>query len=733
MLSALMALIGAALTVAACYAAGLLLAERLGAPLRQSEKFPLAFVLGAACLHLAIFAVLAVKIAYKPVLITLVAGVLALAIRTGAWGKRGVPMKPLERRLKIGFGVIFGAFTFLYFVNALAPESSPDGSGYHLGFVARYLRAHGFERITTNIYASLSAGVEMLFVPAFAIGRHSAAALVHFAFAIALALAVFAYGRRIGRPWAGAAGALLVYASPVAGIDGTSAYNDVALAAIVFSVFYWLEIWDETRDARLLIPIGLLAGYAYATKYTAFVIVPYALGFIAWRTRRLRPLLVPAACAVVMIAPWMIKNWINVQNPIAPFGNRIFRNPYVHVLFEQEYGEYLRRYEVSNKWTLPLEVTLYGQKTTGVIGMVFLAAPLSLLSLRYRAGRRLLVPGFLMLAVYLANVGTRFLIPCLPFFSLTMALALENAKPLLAAMVVFHAMMSSPWVMKHTPSRYAWRLDRIPYKEALRRIPQDRYLRENDPAYGLARMIESNVPKGERVMATDGVAQAYTSREILVGFQGAFNSVLEDTLTIGWSEDHRPRRMRVFRFPARTSRRIRVMQTAMVEGKEQWSVHELRFLRNGVELPRRPEWRLRAWPNPWEVQLAFDNSQATRWRSWEVAGPGMYIDVDFGYPEALDEVRIETSWDYRQIRLQVEAMDEHGRWLKIADKPEDRENPIRGSIRRAATYELHERGVNYLLISDTGYGADDFRDDPEAWGLTLVANGYGARLYKVTP
>ena len=36
--------------------------------------------------------------------------------------------------------------------------------------------------------------------------------------------------------------------------------------------------------------------------------------------------------------------------------------------------------------------------------------------------------------------------------------------------------------------------------------------------------------------------------------------------------------------------------------------------------------------------MAFDNSQATRWRSWEVAGPGMYIDVDFGYPEAVDEV-----------------------------------------------------------------------------------------------
>ena len=58
----------------------------------------------------------------------------------------------------------------------------------------------------------------MLFVPAFAIGRHSAAALVHFAFTVALALVILAYGRRIGKPWAGAAGALLTFASPVVGV-----------------------------------------------------------------------------------------------------------------------------------------------------------------------------------------------------------------------------------------------------------------------------------------------------------------------------------------------------------------------------------------------------------------------------------------------------------------------------------------------------------------------------------
>ena len=292
-MKAIAALAGGAFTVAASYALGSVIAARLGAPLRRSEKFPLAFVLGAAVLHLAVFAVLALKIAYKPVLWLLLAVCVALALRTGAWRLPAAESPSPKRPLPYGVGYLFSLiampFTVLYLFNAWAPEISPDGSSYHLGLIARYLRAHGFERITTDMLASFSEGVEMVYLPAFAIGRHSAAALVHFAFLIALGLAIFAYGKRIGKPLAGAGAALLVYLSPVVGVDGTTAYTDVAVAAIVFSVFYWTQIWDENRDNRILIAIGLLTGYCYAAKYTAFVMIIYTAGFVAWRTRKWRP------------------------------------------------------------------------------------------------------------------------------------------------------------------------------------------------------------------------------------------------------------------------------------------------------------------------------------------------------------------------------------------------------------------------------------------------------------
>ncbi len=735
------ALFGAGFTVAACYAAGSLLIDRLQVALRRDERIPLAFVVGAACLHLAVFAILALHIGYWPVLAALLAGTVAAAMWTGAWrGVRtepGKPVAPLSKTLLAVFGSCAGVFAIVYFVNAWAPETSPDGAGYHLALVARELRAHGFQPISTNLYAMLSAGVEMLFVPAFAIGRHSAAALVHFSFAVALALAILAYGRRIGKPWAGAAGALLTFASPVVGASGSSAYVDVATAAIVFGVFYWTEIWDEQRGLRLLIPVGLLAGYAYAAKYTAFPIGIYALGFVAWRSRRQRPVsqglravLVVAGCALLMAGPWIARNWIWYQNPLAPFGNWLFRNPYVHVIFEQDYAKFLRTYGMPSLRTLPLEATIRGQYIYGIIGPAFLLLPMALISLRYQAGRRLLLAGALVFSTYFANIGARFLIPCLPFFSLSLGLALGEAAPLLAAVMVFHAVASWPTVLNRYVNPNCWRLVRFPYQAALRITPPDDFLRTNSYGYSIARMIEAKVPAGEPVLTMTGIPDAYTTHEILVSFQSAGNQALTDTVNMGWAEGFQPTVGEVFQFPERKMRRIRVAQTAQAEFPEQWSVHELRFYYRGKELARNLDWRLEAWPNPWEVQMAFDNSLATRWRSGEVASPGMYIETDFGQEESVDEVRVITSSDSGRSRLQLESMNPAGGWEKIADNPRKVQLAAPENIRRMATYEMHARGVHYLMLYDTDFGAEDFAGDPEAWGLKVIGRGYGARLYQ---
>src|SRR6202035_3320680 len=282
-LTVLAILFGWLFTVTTAWALGTLLLRKLSLVFYCWEERLFAFIVGAALLSAVVFVLCAAQLAWKALFLVLGLAIIAYALRSGAHRPRGDSFPPLPQLWRWVFLVVFNAFTVLYFINALEPESSPGGMSYHLGVVAKYQRTHGFPRITTDIYASLSEGIELLFLWAFEYGRHSAAALVHFAFFITLTFLILSYARRIGKPVVGVAAAIFTYASPVVGLDGTIAYIDVGITAVLFALFYLLQIWDQDRNAKLFIPIGILAGFSYAVKSTAFVAVPYALGFIAWK------------------------------------------------------------------------------------------------------------------------------------------------------------------------------------------------------------------------------------------------------------------------------------------------------------------------------------------------------------------------------------------------------------------------------------------------------------------
>jgi hypothetical protein len=398
------------------------------------------------------------------------------------------------------FACAFVPFFLLYFFHALAPEASPDGAGYHLSLVAQYLHAHGFVRITDNFYAAFPAAVEMLFLHAFAFGQHSAAALVHLGFLVALTWQIY---RR------SPAAALLVFASPVVGIDAASAYNDVALAAIAFTLFHLLECWQESRSPRLLTAIGLLAGFAVATKFTAWLALPWAVGWIALKSRR--GAVIVAALASFVIAPWLIKNWLWLDNPVAPFFNRLFPNPYVLASFEDTYRRTLSLYHLHSRWQIPWEVTTRGT-LSGMLGPVFLLAPIALLALRTSQGRRILLAALVFGANYFSNIGTRFLIAPLPFVALAMALALEAVPRLPLAIALIHAVLSWPALIPKYASPYSWHLTKIPWREALRIKPEGPYIATRLPYYAIDRLIEDKTPPGSTVFTFTPIPEASNSR-----------------------------------------------------------------------------------------------------------------------------------------------------------------------------------------------------------------------------
>ena len=183
-LTLLSILFGAAFTLAAAYAFGLLALRRLAAPPE------IAMAVGAAIESTLIFLALVFHAGYWPVYLIL--GLLAIG---AAWWFRGKPLDPVT--LPRAAAVLFAVYGLFYLVNAMAPETVADGMTYHLGLPNEYTRLGAFSS-RIEFYRMLPQGVEMLFTMAFAFGRHSAAKLVEFGFFLAGVPLILRMGRRLG-------------------------------------------------------------------------------------------------------------------------------------------------------------------------------------------------------------------------------------------------------------------------------------------------------------------------------------------------------------------------------------------------------------------------------------------------------------------------------------------------------------------------------------------------------
>jgi hypothetical protein len=715
---------GAALTAAASWSIGRLLFTRLRIELRRLEHELLAGIAGAALLSLLIFFVCAAHLAYVPVF--WVIGFAALGLN---WKFAGRPteepparLPPIQRWI---FAVPALLFTLLYLSNSLAPEHSPDGQAYHVGNVYRFFRQHGFERITTNMYASLSQGMEMLYLLAFSLGRHAAAATFHCCFLFALPLLMFAYGKRIGKPSMGACAGLLFFLSPLAAVDGVSAYNDIALAACGFAVFYLLEIWRENRRLALMVPIGLIAGFCFAIKYTGFAAGAYVLAVLAWEYAcdRRRETAIAAAMAagliLIMDAPWLIRNWLWLDNPVSPFFNRLFPNPYTHISFEEDYRHYFHTYNLPNLKPLFWGVTVHGQ-FGGVLGPLFLLTPLALITLRSREGRRILLAGAFFLLPYPGNIGARFLLPALPFAALGIALAFEFSQRLRTALVVAAAVLAWPPVSQYYAMPYNWQITDMPWKAALAIVSQDDFLAKNDGDWVTARMLDQYVPPGKRVWSTDAVAEAYSTTRVLVNYYSAESELIQDILYSPTYGDS-PTLLLRYTFPAHELSHLRLLQKAGGVN-EMWSVAEMRFFHGSEEIAPEKSWHDTASSFPWDIGLAFDRNPATRWRSWESIHPGMSMDVNFGHSVVVDRVELLGPHNQPHAEIALDGIDAHLEKLDVPEPP---------NYRRLVTATVKAMGIDYLLTSGDGWLAKETHADPASWGLRKLADRGSSWLFEI--
>jgi len=659
----------------------------------------------------------------------------ALCLGLYLWLRRGAvrladpvnaPADRVSAWLAGGALALYGA---LYLINALAPELEPDAIAYHLGLTSEYVRLGGFPN-RVGFYEMLPQGFEMLFVPAFAFGRHSAARLVHFAFLLASVPLMWRIGRRLQLPDSVAlAAAVLYFCAPLAGITGTSAYTDAGGVFFVLATFYLLLVWRDTRDVRYLAPAGIAAGFCYAIKFPGAMVVILAVAFVLLsqpRRRVVQPLALLTVAALAMMAPWIVRDFIITGNPVAPLFNQFFPNPYFHLATEKQLTAELASFGGLPPWRVVYEM-IVGGAFQGTLGPVFFALPLALLALRRRAGRLCWLAAACLALPWFWNTGARFLMPALPFLALALVMALP--RPAVWGCMVLQAVACWPQIMGLYHPAYTWRLERVPWRAALRIEPDQNYLGRLINEYQTARMIEDRTRPGERVFALIAVATAYTDREVLGAWQSAQADDLTDALGVALTKGPVIDVKAEWPSSALSGVRIRVPQAAPVE----WQIHDILLFSGEAPIASNPPWQLSGWPNEWELPLAFDGNRATRWRTWEPIRAGMYVEADFGHPLVLSGALMTSADPLPSVPFEFYGREGDG-WHLLSSRPVATERPM-GDVRMEATQALLRAGFRYILAYN-GEGAKGAIGSAMAgheaeWGLQKAGETGPVLLFRI--
>ncbi|MBI3279378.1 MAG: glycosyltransferase family 39 protein [Acidobacteria bacterium] len=702
---------GAAFCVAAALGVGVVCSRGLRLPAT------LVLAVGAAGLSLTIFFLMLAGVA-RPAGMAVLGGLAAMPLARWRPVLKSKAIPPAAAFVLVVFGVF-------YLIHALAPEIQTDANAYHLKAAADAKRSGGFSQ-QISFYERLPQGVQLLFAFAYAFGGSSAAKLVHFAFLIATVPLFLLVATRLGVTRERAAVAAALYAvTPVVGISGTAAFTDAALVFYTLATIALLLLWRENPEWRTLLFAGITAGFCYGIKLTGAVVIPPAALWI-WRRAGARRAAIFAGGAALMIAPWLVRNAVEVGNPFAPLFNRLFPNPYFYIAIEQSLGHYLQSYGAAGPEAVIRALALTGDELQGLIGPIVLLAPLALLSLRSRSGRIALALAAFLAIPWFLNLGARFLMPALPFFALALVIALRRAG--MYALLAAHAVLSFPAVVELYASR-AWHLTAFPWRAALRIESERDYLERVSWDYRLARMVERHTEARARLLDLQGLHRALLEREVV----GSWQSSLGARLTTGLEQGAKVDRGASYELrapaPAEPVRALRLIQRA--DTAQSWSIQELELLRGHERLPAR-DWLIHAEPNLWDAALALDGNYISSWSTWEPARPGMIYEIEFAAPERLSEVCVIGPGGEEKSRPEISLRRADGTWtvLKSTGAPRPGMN-----LRRSATRLVRRAGIRYIVapLGREGNGplGELLVNRAPDWGLEVVANEDNVFLLRV--
>lgn len=435
---------------------------------------------------------------------------------------------------------VFGTCLLGALVWAVAPSIHYDALNYHLGVPAIYVQQHAVVEVPEEYRSYWAHNAEMLYTLALALVGQPLPTLIHLTFGLLTTGLVFSLGKRLAGTRVGLIAAVLFYSLPIVTWESGTAYTDLMVTLYTFGTLYAAAVWWLEQDEAWLTVAGLMAGFGLGTKLNAILVLfPVSL-FIASgllfrygvSRRCLMGLLRFGVPTSLLVAPWLLRDWLWTGNPIFPFFNAIFqsskssrRNMFPRFAM---WGMGHRILDlVRLPWDLVAHAGEFGEATLGGTASVPLLALPWLYLHEFREKRHLLTLCFLVgISVMLwfwVGRYLRYLLPIFPALALLAALNIEAlwlrfSKHRWRKQIAIAGLVTALSYIAATRAVYTvwgWQIpDRYPYRVALGLETPERFLSRAVPVYDSLQFLDQQEDGKHRVFSIGSEFRMYTSSRI---------------------------------------------------------------------------------------------------------------------------------------------------------------------------------------------------------------------------
>jgi hypothetical protein len=230
--------------------------------------------------------------------------------------------------------LLIGAALIVTLLSCFSPITYYDSLVYHLALPARYLMDGRVHTIPFNLYSAFPAAFEMLLIPLMAVlGRvpaDYAVNLLAFAFSVSTVLLITRWSQLMMGEKAARYAGFFWWTMPAALFLSVGGYVDVPLSFFITLSLYSFCVWLRRTELTVwLFMSGLFGSMAASIKYTGGLTLlilagAYLVVSMARKNRSAKDLAYFLAGAAFPLSIWLIKNTVELGNPVFPFLYRIF-------------------------------------------------------------------------------------------------------------------------------------------------------------------------------------------------------------------------------------------------------------------------------------------------------------------------------------------------------------------------------------------------------------------------